>query len=626
MYVMGTAGHVDHGKSSLVLALSGIDPDRLPEEKARGLTIDLGFAWMTTKSGQKLGIVDVPGHERFVKNMIAGVGAIDFVLFVIAADDGWMPQTAEHLAILQYLNVTRGIIAVTKKDLAEPDWLSLVIDDAREKLSSTPFADAPIIAVDSISGTGIDEIKNAIDTMVESLPSRPDIGKPRLFIDRAFAMAGRGGVVTGTLLEGALETGQNVVIVPANLRARVRELQVHGQSVTKAPPGQRVAVNLAGVELGELSRGQCIVAEDDTETIDRIWAEVEILAEVTHPLKAERRVLVMVGSAEPEGIAYPIDPAGIAPGQRGICEIRLLSPLKARLRDRFVLRWPTPGVTIGGGVLLDVGGTRHTKRAPGFAARMERRLQGALGVFRDTELRKDGYASSKGFLQHSPFSESEIEADLNEAADRGEVFRSGPLVIHPDWFAEVKVRLLDILSELHKTQPHLAGLNLAEWTKRGQVAEEPMVQVVRLLENEGAASRSGEAYHLPAHNPGLPAKWAADGDRLWASIESGGIQPPTRPELETAAPNAKQIVAFWVASKRLTVLGDGVLFPASVFNTIRDRVVDHLKKSKQMSAAELRDLLGTTRKYAVPILEALDREGITRRVGDLRVLADAPEE
>ncbi len=626
MYVMGTAGHVDHGKSSLVLALSGIDPDRLPEEKARGLTIDLGFAWMTTNSGQMLGIVDVPGHERFVKNMIAGVGAIDFVLFVIAADDGWMPQTAEHLAILQYLNVSRGIVAVTKKDLADPDWLNLVMEDARERLSSTPFADAPIIAVDSISGKGIDDIKAAIDTMVQSLPSRPDIGKPRLFIDRAFAMAGRGGVVTGTLLEGALETGQSVAIVPGDLRGRVRELQVHGHSVAKAPPGQRVAVNLAGVELGELSRGQCIVAENDTETIDRIWADVTILPDATHPLKAERRVLVMVGSAEPEGIAYPIAPEGLAPGQRGFCEFRLLSPLKARLRDRFVLRWPTPGITIGGGTILDVGGTRHTKRAADFNSRMERRLQGTLDAYRDTELRKEGYASAKGFLRHSPFAESAIDTDLRDAESRGEVFRSGPLVFHPEWFAQVKSRLLEILSEVHNAQPHLAGLNLAEWAKRADVSDEPMAQIVKLLEADNSVSRSGEAYHLPTHNPGLPAEWTAEGDRLWSSIESGGAQPPTRPDLEAAAPHAKQIIAFWVASGRLTALGDGVVFPADVFNTIRGRVTDHLKKARQMSAAELRDLLGTTRKYAVPILEALDREGLTRRVGDLRVLADAPEE
>lgn len=626
MYVMGTAGHVDHGKSSLVLALSGIDPDRLPEEKARGLTIDLGFAWMTTNSGLTLGIVDVPGHERFVKNMIAGVGAIDFVLFVIAADDGWMPQTSEHLAILQYLNVTRGIVAVTKRDLADPDWLGLVMDDARERLSTTPFADAPIIAVDSISGKGVDEIKAAIDAMVQSLPPRPDFGKPRLFIDRAFAMAGRGGVVTGTLLEGALETGQNIVIVPDNLRGRVRELQVHGKSVTTAPPGQRVAVNLAGVELGDLSRGQCIVAENDTETIDRIWADVAILPEATHPLKAERRVLLMVGSAEPEGIAYPVDPEEITPGHHGICEFRLLSPVKARLRDRFVLRWPTPGITIGGGIILDVGGTRHTKRAPDFAERMQRRLEGTLGVYRDTELRKEGYASAKGFLRHSPFAESAIDADLSEAESKGYVLRSGPLVVHPEWYADVKSRLLDILTDVHKAQPHLAGLNFAEWGKRGEIPEEPMTHIVRLLESDGAVRRSGEAYHLPSHNPGLPDAWAADGERLWASIESGGMQPPTRAELEAASPNGKQIVAFWVASGRLTALGDGIVFPAPVFATIRQRVTDRLKKSKQMSAAELRDLLSTTRKYAVPILEALDREGLTRRVGDMRVLADAPED
>ena len=234
MYVMGTAGHVDHGKSSLVLALSGIDPDRLPEEKERGLTIDLGFAWMTTNSGLTIGIVDVPGHERFVKNMIAGVGAIDFVLFVVAADDGWMPQSTEHLAILKYLNVKRGLVAVTKKALADPDWLQLVIDDVRQKTADTFLRGAPIIAVDSLSGDGIDELKSAIDQIVQDLPLSPDIGKPRLYIDRAFTIAGRGAVVTGTLTGGTLNSGQNLRIVPGDLRARVRELQMHGKPAETA--------------------------------------------------------------------------------------------------------------------------------------------------------------------------------------------------------------------------------------------------------------------------------------------------------------------------------------------------------------------------------------------------------
>jgi selenocysteine-specific elongation factor len=625
MYVMGTAGHVDHGKSALVIALSGIDPDRLPEEKARGLTIDLGFAWMTTNSGMTVGIVDVPGHERFVKNMIAGVGAIDFVLFIIAADDGWMPQTSEHLAILQYLDIERGIVVVTKKDLADPDWLTLVIDDAREKLSSTPLANAPILACDSLSGDGVDAVKVAIDEMVQSLPARPDIGRPRLYIDRAFSMAGRGTVVTGTLVEGALSTGQNVVIVPGDLHARVRELQVHRQSVETAPPGQRVAVNLAGIEVSDLRRGQCIVADTDDQTVNRLWADVEILSDCTHPLKPERHVLVMIGSAEPEAIAYPIDLKGIAPGQRGICELRLMESVKARLRDRFVLRWPTPEVTIGGGMILDVGGTRNEKRASDFAARMERRRDGALADFRDTELRKTGYAARAHFLSHAPFSEGDITTDLTEAANRGEVVLSETLAFHPEWFSQTKERLTSILGNLHKAQPYTPGLNLAELQRRGNIAAEPMPELLKLLEADGSLRRKGEAYHLPTHRPDLPSEWAGETEQLWDSLAEGKMQPPTRPELESASEHGKQIVAFWAANGRIVTLSDGIIFPTETFADIRRRIINHLEQNKQMTMAEARDLLGTTRKYAVPILEALDRDGVTRRVGDQRVLASADE-
>lgn len=622
MYVLGTAGHVDHGKSALVMALSGIDPDRLPEEKARGLTIDLGFAWMTTAPGETIGIVDVPGHERFVKNMIAGVGAIDFVLFVVAADDGWMPQSAEHLAILQFLGVSHGIVVITKRDIVEPDWLTLVADDVRRRLAGTFLENALLVMVDSLSGQGLAELKSAIDAMVTTLPRRGDLGKPRLYIDRAFTMTGRGVVVTGTLIDGMLETGQTLAIVPGNLKARVRELQVHGHPVTTVSPGQRVAVNLAGVEGTQLHRGQCLVAPSDAETADRLWADVHILPEATHPLERGRRVLVMAGTAEPEGVAYPLDGGSIPPGGHGFCELRLHEQFKVRLRDRFVLRWPTPGVTIGGGVVLDVGGTRLSRRDPGLAARLQMRRTGTLTAYRTTELQKKGYAERAHFLSEGPFPVADIDADLLTAEGSGEVILSGHWILDPSWVAQVTARLVETLKRWHDVNPHSAGLNLVQWQEQAKVGGAPMDELAARLAAEGRVARSGDAYHLPVHTARLPQEWTTEADALWRSIATGGFQPPPRPDLEAFSEHARVIIGFWVSTGRVVALGEGVIFPVEVFKKIRAMVVAELQKTKSLTAAQLRDLLGTSRRYAVPILEALDREGITRRVGDIRVLTE----
>ncbi len=622
MFVMGTAGHVDHGKSSLVLALSGIDPDRLPEEKERGLTIDLGFAWMTTNSGQTVGIVDVPGHERFVKNMIAGVGAIDFVLFVVAADDGWMPQSSEHLAILEYLHVQRGLIAVTKKNLVEPDWLQLVIDDVKEKTGKTFLAGAPVLAVDSLSGDGLDDVKTAIDEIVQKLPSPPDIGKPRMYIDRAFSIAGRGAVVTGTLTGGSLQTGQNLSIVPGARKARVRELQIHGQPTNTAAPGQRVALNLAGVDKADLHRGQCLVDERDTDVFDRLWAHVDIWAEVTHPLGPGRQVLVLDGTAEPEGIAYPLEPETIAPGTGGLVELRLAEPIKARLGDHFVLRWPTPQVTIGGGMILDLGGSRRWRKLSGFAEHLRQRMSGKLTDYRDTELSREGYRKRDRFLINAPFSADDIEADLQSAVQAGDVVITPSYIFSRSFSVALQQQLTSILQQIHTERPYSPGVNLSQLADQLNIDVEPLSELLRALESDGVISRTGEYYHVPGHSAQLPSEWTNESKSLWQRLNSAGFQPPTRAELESASPNARAIIGFWQGAGRIVVVGDGIILPTEAFDEARQRVRTHLSNAESISPADMRDLLNTTRKYAVPLLEAFDREGLTRRVGDVRVLAD----
>ncbi len=621
MFVMGTAGHVDHGKSTLVTALSGIDPDRLPEEKARGMTIDLGFAWMTTNSGKTVGIVDVPGHERFVKNMIAGVGAIDFVLLVIAADDGWMPQTAEHLAILKFLRVQRGIVVVTKKSLAKPDWLELVMADAQEQVQGAfpAQSEIPIIAVDSLSGDGLSELKAAIDQMVASLPPRPDCGKPRLYIDRVFAMTGRGAVVTGTLIDGSLAVGQTVGIVPGDLKPRIRELQIHKQTVEIASPGQRLAVNLAGIDAASVSRGQALVAPTDTETVDRIWAHVALLPDAQRPLEAQREFLVMLGTSEPAAFAYPLE-ADIPPGGDGLCELRLREPIKARLKDRFVLRWPTPQVTIGGGEVLDLGGTRRRHHDPAWIVHLHKRIDASLAVYRATELATYGYRERANFLGHASFARADIEADLALALADQSVIESNGWLIDPHWLADVQARLHEILSAYHRESPYLAGLNQAELQDRLHVPTAPLGAVLARMLERGELARRGEAHSLAGHKPSLPTAWAGESERLWKTLVDGGVQPPVREELEAVSPHGSAIVAYWVAEGRAVSLGDGVILASDAFEHAKARVIEALQVGKSLTAGQLREVLQTTRRYAVPILEALDRAGITHRIGDERVL------
>ena len=624
MFVMGTAGHVDHGKSTLVTALSGIDPDRLPEEKARGMTIDLGFAWMTTNSGQTVGIVDVPGHERFVKNMIAGVGAIDFVLLVIAADDGWMPQTTEHLAILKFLRVQRGIVVVTKKSLAKPDWLELVMADAQEQIQGAfpGQTETPIIAVDSLSGDGLPELKAAIDQMVASLPPRPDCGKPRLYIDRVFAMTGRGVVVTGTLIDGSLSVGQTVALVPGEHKPRIRELQIHKQTVETASPGQRLAVNLAGIDAASVSRGQALVAPTDTETVDRIWAHVAMLPDVQRPLDTQREVLVMLGTAEPAAFAYPLE-GEIPPGGEGLCELRLREPIKARLKDRFVLRWPTPQVTVGGGEVLDLGGTRRRHHDPAWIAHLHKRIDASLSTFRATELATYGYRERANFLGHGSFARAEVEADLGRAMTGQNLIESHGWLFDPDWLADVQSRLREILSECHRESPYLAGMNQGELQDRLHVPTLPLGAMLTRMLERGELSRRGEAYSLAEHKPSLPSAWTGEAERLWKTLADGGVQPPVREELEAASPHGSAIVAYWVAEGHAVSLGDGVVLTSAAFEQAKTRVIEALQQGKSLTAGQLREVLQTTRRYAVPILEALDRAGITHRVGDERVLVES---
>ncbi|MFC1475583.1 selenocysteine-specific translation elongation factor [Candidatus Zixiibacteriota bacterium] len=619
MFVLGTAGHVDHGKSALVKALTGIDPDRLPEEKNRGLTIDLGFAWYTAVDDTPIGIVDVPGHERFIKNMIAGVGAIDFVLFVVAADDGWMPQSTEHFDILRFLDVKHGLVAVTKVDLVKPDWLELVVDDIKDKMADTFLAEAPIIPVSSITGAGLDDLKTAIDKLIGGLPRREDLGRPRLFLDRAFTIAGRGSVVTGTLIEGSFAVGDDVMLVPSGHKARVRELQSHKQKVERVGPGRRVAVNLSGIERSDLARGECLVKLEDARTYTFMLVRLSLLADSKWSIKTGRKLLALLGTAEPEAVCRLLETDEIKPGESAIAELRLSSPVKARLGDRFVLRVPTPGVTIGGGQVLDFPAHRVTRSNTVYLALLQRRAEKiSLPVILQTEMAKEGWLSATTLPADVPYSATAIQQAITDFIDTGEWSSIAKGYVDAGSAEKLKTGALELLQRRHQDQPFTYGYNETEWQKKLRVPGELFKALLISWLDGGLVKVKDGRYYLPDFSPGLPAAWQAEADRLEKLIVDGGMAPPVRSELENTGEHAREIISLWLSMGQMVGLPEGVIYPLRVLNEAIDKIREICAKNGSITVAQARDALGTTRKYVVPLLTHTDKLGLTRREGDLR--------
>ncbi|MEO7001807.1 MAG: selenocysteine-specific translation elongation factor, partial [Ktedonobacterales bacterium] len=371
MSCIGTAGHVDHGKSTLVTALTGIDPDRLAEEKARGMTIDLGFAWITLPSGREASIVDVPGHESFIKNMLAGVGGIDVALLVIAADEGVMPQTDEHLAILDLLRVHSGVVALTKCDLVEDDWLDLVLEEVAERLKPTTLANAPLIPCSAVTREGLPELLTALDAALAASPTRRDIGRPRLPVDRVFTISGFGAVVTGALQDGELRVGQEVELLPSSRRARIRGLQTHKQQIEVGQPGSRIAVNLAGISKNEIARGETLAIPGHLRPTTAVDVRLEVIASAPRPIQHNALLDLYVGAAETPARVILLDANELQPGASGWAQLRLAHPLTATRGDRFILRVPSPSLTIGGGQIVEAHTRRHKRHDTAVLARLD---------------------------------------------------------------------------------------------------------------------------------------------------------------------------------------------------------------------------------------------------------------
>ena len=622
MFVLGTAGHIDHGKSKLVETLTGIDPDRLPEEKERGMTIDLGFAWLSLPDGSEVGIVDVPGHERFVKNMVAGVGGIDAVLFVVAADDGWMPQSEEHLQILDLLNIQAGIIVINKIDLADPDWLNLVEEDVRAKVKGTILKDAPVVRVSSTEKTGIDKLYQEIVALIAKLRPRMDVGKPRIYIDRVFTMSGRGTVITGTLRDGQFKLGDEVEVLPQGTRARIRELQTHKKIQKEAGPGTRVAMNVAGVEKEKLQRGNVIVRPGQDETTGTFVAALNVVSTVKHPVKHNLDLLVILGTTEVRAKARTLDKDHIMPGDSGFVQFMCKGTLLARIGDHFIARLPSPQITVGGGTVLDIGPGISKRKDQKLISDLEKRSSLQPSDLILSELSKRGLVPRKAVLKSANLSDQQVQAALTQLEKENKILTTGDFVADLAQWNTAAERIVAEIEKTHRNSPFRLGAGLAGLSARLKIEENLLQHVLGHLVAEKKIVQQGAYLRLPTHQPTLSTEQKKLSDEILQKFADSPMSPPTKEEIQSLGDEYEVILSFLVGQGQLVELKDGVLFTNRDFEGIKTKVTDFLRRHGQATVSQLREHLGTTRKYMVPILEKLDQSGVTQREGDKRTLAE----
>jgi len=620
MFVIGTAGHVDHGKSALVRTLTGIDPDRLPEEKEREMTIDLGFAWLFLPNGIEVGIVDVPGHERFVRNMIAGVGGIDAVLFVVAADDGWMPQSEEHLHIVELLEVKQGIVVLTKTDLVKTEWLSLVEEDIKEKLKGTFLENAPLVKTSVVDGTGIEELRSRIDALIKGIQPKKDLGKPRLYIDRVFTILGRGTVVTGTLIDGSLSLDQEIKILPQNLCSRIRDLQTHKKKREKVDPGTRVAMNLAGLEKKEIKRGDVITASGFGETTNVVDTRVKMIPSCPYPLKHNLEVLFILGTTELLGKAIILEKDMLKPGEEGLVQFRFKKHLVARLGDHFILRLPSPPTTIGGGVVLNLEVKRHKRNDPQAILYLQRKATFKLPELLTSELERGEYLSTKDILRESNFSQEQVESELKNLENQGKVILKEGMAIDSKRFEELSGEIVRKIKEEHEKYPFKPGLKISNLASTIKTNEKVLEFLIKSLIDQKKLIQKESYLSSADHKPELTADQQRIASDILKKFRSHPETPPTKDEIVTSGKDYQEVLSFLVQQKTMVELSSGILFLKKDFEEIQRKVKEFVRKNGPSTVSQIREHLGMSRKYAVPILEMLDHLDVTRREGDKRVL------
>ena len=620
MYVIGTVGHVDHGKSTLVKALTDIDPDRLPEEKAREMTVDLGFAWMTLPSGREVSIVDVPGHERFIKNMLAGVGAIDIALLIVAADESVMPQTREHLAILDILQIRRGLVVVTKTDLVEEELAELVKAEVEDVLEGTSLHGSPIVGVSALTGEGLDSLRAAIDRILDGTEPRRDLGRPRLPVDRCFSIAGFGTVVTGTLIDGSLAVGQEVEVAGSDRRGRIRGLQSHKEKVDRAQPGVRLAVNLSGLSRADVQRGELLTSPGWLRPVQRLDARMRMAPQASHNLRHNEGVTFHLFTSESAARVRLLDADRLTPGSEGWVQILLENSLPMVKGDFFVVR--SAEDTLGGGQVADPNPRRrHRRFNPDVIERLMLLDQGTGEDVLLSVAEQWGPCDLETLSRRSNLPGPEVLERVQQLASDGSAVVLGDLDADPDavvysahsW-AALNSKLLTNLETYHSQYPLRRGMPLQEVRSRLGQSQPVFSKTLARLTGDGIVTESQQALHLPGHEisltPPLEQQAAAYVSALERDPYSPSSEQPVDPELLAALCDSGKVVR----------VNESVVFAASAYQDMTGKIIAHLGGSGSITVAEARTMFNSSRKYMLPLLEHLDQQRITRRVGDQRVL------
>ena len=627
--VLGTAGHIDHGKTSLIKALTGIDTDRLKEEKARGITIELGFAHLELPGGELLGIVDVPGHEKFVKNMVAGATGIELVALVIAADEGVMPQTREHLDICELLKIQHGLIVLTKIDMVDSDWLELVREDINEYMANTFLADAPIVEVSSVTGEGLKDLIQILDKLVQKIPER-DLGHFfRLPIDRVFSMKGFGTVITGTTISGKIRTGDETTIYPLGINSKIRGLQVHNREMNEIRSGLRTAVNLQGIERAKIQRGNILASRDSLRTTYMVDVSLDLLSSAPRKLKNRAKVRFHSGTSEIISTVVLLDRDELDPGETCFAQIRLNEPTALLRDDRYVLRSYSPIRTIGGGRALNTLPRKKKRFSEAVLSEMNLLFSGDLneiieyfvssGRFRGVEQKKLPFLTNTG--------KKKLDETLKGLKAQKKIIlydKERGVLIHRDFFKKARDEILDTLTRYHKKFPLKEGLAKEELRSRtaGAANAKLFNHLISQLVREGAVVQDKELVHLKDHQVTL----AQDQEKIRRELEKiytkSRLQPPYFQEIKEKFPGntGAEVLEVMVKEGGILKIKEDLYFHRKAIDELKSELIDFLDRNGEITTPQFKEMTGVSRKYTIPLIEYFDRTQVTVRVGDTRVL------
>lgn len=629
MRVIGTAGHVDHGKSTLIAALTGTHPDRLKEEQAREMTIELGFGWLSLPNGEAIGIIDVPGHRDFIENMLAGIGGIDAALLVIAADEGVMPQTREHLAILDLLQIPAGVIALTKIDLAsDPTWLDLAEADIRAAVKNTVLQDAPIVRVSAKQKTGLDSLISQLQTLLETKPARPDLNRPRLPVDRVFSMSGFGTVVTGTLSDGRFTIGDEVEVMPNGLQGRIRGLQTHRQTEDTAVPGSRTAINISGVDTDSIRRGDVIVRPGQYLPAHRLDARFRLLKDATTSIRHNDKVKFFTGASETIAVVRLLGTDELAPGREGWVQFEVREPVVAARGDRYIVRRPSPGETLGGGVLVDPQPKgRHKRFDEDVLRSLESLMQGSpADIFLEAAMAL-GMAPIREVAARSRLDRSQAESALRELTGSKSLlaFEDGSITIESDSLVAptaswntLRDAIQRAVDEYHTNYPLRRGIPREELKSKLKQSPRVFNAAIKYLAAEAAVTDAGNYVARAGHAVRFDGQDQARVAALMRRFDQNPFSPPGARECESEV-GGEILRALFELEELISVSAD-VIFRKRDYDSMKSKIRQTMERNGKITLAEVRDLFNTSRKYAQALLEHFDATGFTVRDGDFRKL------